>query len=59
MESEGLDGTFNEKQIEDVVNDFMDGKLITSLDTKIHTMKRHNNARPDTVYLIYTIMYND
>ena len=49
----------NTQEIEDEVNNFIADKDIVSMKVNTHTLDHHNNARMDTTYIIYSIMYRN
>lgn len=51
-----LDGI---SEIEEIINDFIYRKKVISIQVSTVDVKYHNNARGNTVDLIYTILYKD
>ena len=49
------------EEIEEIVNDFINSKGVKVIDIKVNTVEvhYHNNARGNTVDLVYTIMYEE
>ena len=49
----------SEKDIEETINNFIAGKDIVDIKINNIDVQYHNNARGNTVDLIYTIMYKE
>ena len=53
----GIKEIASEKMIEKTVNDFIEDKNVISITVTSVDAHYHNNARGNTIDLIYTIMY--
>lgn len=48
---------FTEDKIEEIINDFIKDKKVIDIKVNDIEVKYHNNARGNTIHLVYTIMY--
>lgn len=49
----------SEKQIEETINNFIKDKNLISISINNIDINYHNNARGNTIHLIYTIVYEE
>lgn len=48
-----------EEMIEDIINDFIYDKNVFDIKINNVDVKYHNNARGNTIHLLYTIIYEE
>jgi len=56
--NEALEELDNTEWIEQVINEFCEEHNVVNIVTNAIEVHRHNNARGNTIDLIYTVMYN-